>query len=184
MYGAKIKVKLLCRWAIFAATAFFFSLLSPIRGGVCQRHGAKRKLCSKVGCTNQSVEGGVCIRHGAKKKQCRSEGCANLSKKRGVCIRHGATKRRKTICSSERCKLHGKQRWACYRHGATANGAIQKDAQISPRKGECGYAWDEAKTTMQHRRMHKFCPTVEYVRGMGQKRTSKSILDWRILIST
>ena len=31
------------------------------------RHGAKVKLCSSEGCTNQAVRGGVCFRHGAKR---------------------------------------------------------------------------------------------------------------------
>ena len=34
---------------------------------MCIRHGAKVKLCSFEGCTNQVVKIGVCIRHGAKK---------------------------------------------------------------------------------------------------------------------
>jgi len=37
---------------------------------VCNRHGAKDKLCSSIGCTNIVRKGGVCIRHGAKRKRC------------------------------------------------------------------------------------------------------------------
>ena len=69
-------------------------------GGVCIRHGAKRKTCSHEGCTNQAQRGGVCIRHGAKVKQCSHEGCANQVKNGGVCIRHRAKKK---TCSHEGC---------------------------------------------------------------------------------
>jgi hypothetical protein len=46
------------------------------------KHGAKVKLCSFNGCTNQARPGGVCIRHGAKKKRCSREGCQNQSLQR------------------------------------------------------------------------------------------------------
>jgi hypothetical protein len=32
---------------------------------VCVKHGAKKKLCSVEGCTNQVIKRGVCWRHGA-----------------------------------------------------------------------------------------------------------------------
>ena len=32
---------------------------------MCCRHGAKVKLCSSEGCTNQAKQKGVCKRHGA-----------------------------------------------------------------------------------------------------------------------
>eukprot|EP00984_Skeletonema_dohrnii_P004419 scaffold1579_cov102-Skeletonema_dohrnii-CCMP3373.AAC.7 len=61
-------------------------------GGVCRRHGAKKKLCRTEGCPNQSHTGGVCWRHGAKRKLCSSEGCTNQSYRgEGVCTRHRAT---------------------------------------------------------------------------------------------
>jgi hypothetical protein len=47
-------------------------------------------LCSVEGCTNHSKRGGVCIKHGAKKKRCSTEGCTNQVIKGGVCKRHGA----------------------------------------------------------------------------------------------
>ena len=47
-----------------------------------------------MGCSNQVVQGGVCRRHGAKKKQklCNYFGgmCTNLAVRGGVCKRHGA----------------------------------------------------------------------------------------------
>jgi len=70
-------------------------------GGVCRRHGAKKKLCSTEGCPNQSHTGGVCWIHGAKRKLCSSEGCTNQSYRGGgVCQRHGARKR---LCSTNGC---------------------------------------------------------------------------------
>ena len=38
----------------------------PRKGGVCTRHGAKRKICSHDGCTTNAYCGGVCWPHGAK----------------------------------------------------------------------------------------------------------------------
>ncbi len=53
------------------------------KGGVCFRHGAKRKLCrcSIDECTNGVVKREVCIRHGGKVKLRSSEGCTNQAKK-------------------------------------------------------------------------------------------------------
>jgi hypothetical protein len=42
---------------------------------------------------NQVYKGGVCVRHGAKKKRCSSEGCTNIAKKGGVCTKHGAKRK-------------------------------------------------------------------------------------------
>jgi len=61
---------------------------AQILGGVCMRHGAKLKLCSSDGCTNQFYRGGVCMRHGAKLKLYSSEGCSNQAKNGGVRKRH------------------------------------------------------------------------------------------------
>ncbi|KAK1744057.1 hypothetical protein QTG54_005654 [Skeletonema marinoi] len=57
---------------------------NAVKGGVCWRHGAKKKLCSSDGCTNHAKKGGVCWRHGAKIKLCSSEGCTNHVQKGGV----------------------------------------------------------------------------------------------------
>mmetsp|Transcript_20371 Transcript_20371/g.31060 ORF Transcript_20371/g.31060 Transcript_20371/m.31060 type:complete len:220 (+) Transcript_20371:83-742(+) len=53
-------------------------------------------ICSADGCTNRVVSGGVCTRHGAKKKLCSTEGYTNQVKQGGVCWRHGAKK----ICAA------------------------------------------------------------------------------------
>ena len=67
-----------------------------VKGGVCIRHGASRKLCSYskngVKCTSYAHKGGVCTTHGAKKKRCSSVGCTNQARKRGLCLHHGAYK--------------------------------------------------------------------------------------------
>ena len=90
------------------------------KGGVCIRHGAikKRKLCNKEGCTNQAIRGGVCIKHGAKVKLCSIDGCTTLAVKGGVCIKHGAKVKR---CSYEGCINQSKRRGLCKRHGAYGN---------------------------------------------------------------
>ena len=55
-----------------------------VKGGVCIRHGASRKLCSYskngVKCTSYAHKGGVCTSHGAKKKRCSSVGCTNQAR--------------------------------------------------------------------------------------------------------
>jgi len=108
-----------------------------VQGGVCMRHGARRKLCctnmvvgevcarhvakvtrkrcSREECTNQAQKGGVCIRHGAQKTRCSSEGCTNFVQKGGVCIRHGAQVK---LCSSEGCANQAKKGGVCIKHGA------------------------------------------------------------------
>ena len=81
------------------------------------RHGAKRKLCSSEGCTNQAHKGGVCVRHGAKVKLCSSEGCTNQVRQGGACRRHGAKVKRK-LCSREECTNQVVKGGVCIRHGA------------------------------------------------------------------
>jgi len=44
-----------------------------VKGGVCVRHGASRKLCSSEGCTSRCLNSAVCVKHGAKTKLCSSE---------------------------------------------------------------------------------------------------------------
>ena len=79
------------------------------------RHGAKEKLCSNEGCTNQARKGGVCSRHGAKRKLCSHEGCTNIVQKGGVCTKHGA---KRTFCSNEGCTKYAQRGGVCCRHGA------------------------------------------------------------------
>ena len=87
-------------------------------GGVCIKHGAKRKLCSSEGCTNFALKGGVCVKHGAKYKRCNKLGCTNQAQKRGVCIKHGAKLKR---CSSDRCTNRVQRGGVCRRHRAYSN---------------------------------------------------------------
>ena len=70
-----------------------------VKGGVCIRHGARRKLCtySKNGvkCTSYAHKGGLCTTHGAKKKRCSSVECTNQARKGGLCRHHGAYRQEK-----------------------------------------------------------------------------------------
>ena len=113
-------------------------------GGVCMKHGAKKKLCSSDGCTNGAVNGGVCKTHGAKVKLCSSEGCTNYSKKGGVCIKHGAVMKR---CKIEGCTSHIQSRGLCKRHGKKwkqfsgegGTNQSQKGGNVCKRHGETLY---------------------------------------------
>ena len=75
-----------------------------VSGGVCGRHGAKRKCkeCSYEGCTTPAQSGGGCVRHGAKRKECTHEGCTNQVVRGGVCVRHGAKLKE---CNHEGCTM-------------------------------------------------------------------------------
>eukprot|EP00984_Skeletonema_dohrnii_P021514 scaffold10771_cov121-Skeletonema_dohrnii-CCMP3373.AAC.5 len=97
-----------------------------ISRGVCQRHGAKVKLCSSEGCTNQAQNGGVCKRHGAKVKLCSSNGCTNKAKQGGVCYRHGA-KRKVKLCSRDGCTNQVQNGGVCFRHGAKVKKFVRSD---------------------------------------------------------
>ena len=65
-----------------------------VKGDVCIRHGARRKLCTYikdgVQCTSYAHKGGVCTLHGAKKKRCIGVGCTNQARRGGLCRHHGA----------------------------------------------------------------------------------------------
>ncbi len=66
-----------------------------VKGSVCIRYGANVKckpLCSRAGCTNHVVgRGGVSVwKHGAKVKLCTYKGCTNQSQKGGLGRKHGA----------------------------------------------------------------------------------------------
>ena len=83
------------------------------------RHGAKVKLCSTDGCTNQVVRGGVCIQHGAIKR-CSKEVCAaGMGLRLGS--KHAAVKDVQTKLRKEECVLSMEQR---------RDAAAEKDVQI------------------------------------------------------
>lgn len=50
-----------------------------------------RKKCSVPECENICVQGGVCIKHGAKRKICNFEGCTKHQKRGGFCSAHGGS---------------------------------------------------------------------------------------------
>ena len=56
-----------------------------------ERRGVRKARCNAQGCSNNNViNGGVCIRHGAKKKQSCVDEFANKAQLPGVCRRHRA----------------------------------------------------------------------------------------------
>ena len=94
-----------------------------VKGGVCCRHGARQKRCSRMGCTNRSQNGGVCLRHGARATRCGHEGCANYARKGRVCVRHGAEKNRHG-CIHEGCANYARKGRVCIRHSAKVKRCI------------------------------------------------------------
>ena len=87
-----------------------------VKGGVCIRHGASRKLCSYskngVKCTSYAHKGGVCTSHGAKKKRCSSVGCTNQAMKGGLCRHHGAYRQEKNNKNNQQ-KLNNNVKQVC-----------------------------------------------------------------------
>jgi len=110
-----------------------------MRGGVCQRHGAKPKPCSVTGCNNQSKRGGVCVRHGAAHRKCNHIGCTLKAIRGGVCRRHGADP---ITCSFEGglCTNIAKQKGGfCITHGGAKRGACSRDGcdKLAIKGGVC-----------------------------------------------
>ena len=64
-----------------------------VQGGLCIKHGAKRKKCTYPGCSKNVKKAGRCSTHGPPRKRCDVEGCKNASVKGGKCISHGALKK-------------------------------------------------------------------------------------------
>jgi len=84
-------------------------------GGVCLRHGAKKRYCTIQGCTNSQQEGGLCRRHGAPRKACSVEGCTTNSRKHGLCRKHGGMDT--TQCKHAGCTYQAKVAGFCKKHG-------------------------------------------------------------------
>jgi hypothetical protein len=57
------------------------------KGGLCVRHGSKKKACTTPGCNKNAVNGGVCIAHGAK-RPCMIVGCVRNLFKEKKCRYH------------------------------------------------------------------------------------------------
>ena len=88
-----------------------------MKGGVCQRHGAKKKTCHHPGCTKIAQMRGVCRSHGATVKTCSHTGCSNNSVNSGVCCRHGAIIKK---CGRLECSNISTKGGFCRRHGTGA----------------------------------------------------------------
>ena len=72
-------------------------------------------LCKHPGCTNVSIKGGVCAKHGAKKRCCKFEGCTNQRQTKQLCYRHGAP-RKILFCKHEGCQSHAQKGGVCFKH--------------------------------------------------------------------
>lgn len=85
------------------------------KGGVCIRHGAKKRLCIHPGCTNLQNTKRVCRRHGAPAKACSVEGCTTNARKHGLCRKHGGMDT--SQCRHPNCTLQSKGEGLCAKHG-------------------------------------------------------------------
>jgi len=100
---------------------------NALKGGMCWSHGGKPK-CSASKCTNFALIGGVCWSHGAKPK-CSDPECNNLALDRGVCWRHGA-KHKVKLCRSDGCNNIGKRKGGlCYSHWRKKHRAEESTAE-------------------------------------------------------
>ena len=88
---------------------------TTIKGGVCIRHGAKRKNCKFDDCNNKVKKGGVCRKHGAKETKCKFKDCTNNARKGGICRKHGA---KATKCKFDDCNNNARKGGVCYKHGS------------------------------------------------------------------
>ena len=83
-------------------------------------NGRKRPLCSGDNntCNNQEVQGGLCTKHGAKRKKCSHPGCKNMPARQGVCVKHGATYDPCVFvdASGKRCTLQKREGQYCKAH--------------------------------------------------------------------
>ena len=84
-----------------------------VQGGVCIRHGAKRKKCNYPGCIKHVKKAGRCSAHGPPRQQCNMNGCTNVSVQGGRCISHGASKKQ---CCIKNCSKQSVLSGMCKKH--------------------------------------------------------------------
>ena len=84
-----------------------------VQGGVCIRHGARRKKCNHPGCTKHVKKAGRCSTHGPPRQQCNVDGCTNVSVQGGRCISHGASKKK---CCIKNCSKQAILSGMCKKH--------------------------------------------------------------------
>ena len=82
------------RWSLVHVNDTAGQLLSMTSVGEIQSLTTNIILCSfwtlsVAGCQNGIVQGGVCVKHGAKRRQCKFPGCDKNSKSAGLCSKHG-----------------------------------------------------------------------------------------------
>ncbi len=79
--------------------------------GTCHVHGP-HKRCSYQDCNNLERQGGLCVRHGSKKKTCTTSGCNKNAVKGGACVGHGAKRPCmivdcvRNLFKDKRCRYH------------------------------------------------------------------------------
>ena len=102
----------------------------------CFKHGAKKPICSYIGCTSYVKKQGLCGRHCEKtpRKTCSTVNCTNIAITRGLCGKHGGSKRcivhdcQNLVQNNNRCRKHGAFLKTCSVIGCT---------NLSKRKGLC-----------------------------------------------
>mmetsp|Transcript_27220 Transcript_27220/g.54485 ORF Transcript_27220/g.54485 Transcript_27220/m.54485 type:complete len:93 (+) Transcript_27220:62-340(+) len=79
-------------------------------------------LCSSDGFTNQVRNGGVCVRHGAKRKRWSNDGYTNSAEIRGVCMgqraNYAAVMDVQIKSIREECVRHGAKHKLCSSDGS------------------------------------------------------------------
>eukprot|EP00984_Skeletonema_dohrnii_P006650 scaffold2366_cov122-Skeletonema_dohrnii-CCMP3373.AAC.10 len=67
-----------------------FAYAGVVQGGVCVKHGAKRRICKYPGCEKNTKSHGLCSKHGPARKRCNVPKCSNVAVRAGKCKSHGA----------------------------------------------------------------------------------------------
>ena len=119
----------------------------PVRqGGLCSRHGAKRKHCNQHGCMNISILAGLCNTHGAARKQCDYGDCDKVARQGGRCYAHGAKQKQ---CDYGDCDKVARQGGRCHRHRVLKE---EQKAETERRRKEKEKIRDDKKAETERRR--------------------------------
>ena len=106
------------------------------------------------------MKGGVCVKHGAKKKTCSHKGCTNNAQKGGVCIRHGAVVKRGAVKKPPLliCLDAGTNPFPSLNHSKESDGSVPKAARIGQCSVEgCTYKADDSGTCSTKHKGYKHC---------------------------
>ena len=91
-----------------------------VQGGVCVKHGAKRRICKYPGCEKNIKSKGLCSKHGPARKKCTTPKCSNVAVKGGKCKSHGAYA---TECTVTNCYKQAEVGGLCISHYKKMNEA-------------------------------------------------------------